>query len=100
MRQRLHSWRQDHLLRGVLKSSSYLFSSNALSAALSFLQGIFAVRLLGADGYGLVSGTVIVFASNVNRLLRSLLLHLFAETLKIRPAGGMQNGQVQHPVAE
>jgi len=68
MLQRLHSWRQDHLLRGVVKSSSYLFSSNALSAALSFLQGIFVVRLLGADGYGLVSGTVIVFASNVNRL--------------------------------
>jgi hypothetical protein len=30
---------------------------------------MFAVRLLGADGYGLVSGTVIVFASNINRLL-------------------------------
>ncbi len=69
MLQRLQSWRQDHLLRGVVKNSSYLFSSNALSAALSFMQGIFAVRLLGADGYGLVSGTVIVFASNVNRLL-------------------------------
>jgi O-antigen/teichoic acid export membrane protein len=69
MLQRFHSWRQDYLLRGVVKSSSYLFSSNALSAVLSFLQGIFAVRLLGADGYGLVSGTVIVFASNVNRLL-------------------------------
>lgn len=68
MLQRFHSWRQDHLLRGVLKSSSYLFSSNALSAVLSFLQGIFAVRLLGADGYGLVSGTVIVFASNIHRL--------------------------------
>ena len=65
MLQRFHSWRQDHLLQGVVKSSSYLFSSNALSAALSFLQGIFAVRLLGADGYGLVSGTVIVFASNI-----------------------------------
>jgi len=69
MLQRLHSWRQDHILRGVLKSSSYLFSSNALSAALSVLQGIFAVRLLGMDGYGLVSGIVIVFVSNVNRLL-------------------------------
>ncbi len=69
MFKRFHSWRQDPLLRGGVKSSSYLFSSNALSAALSFLQGIFAVRLLGADGYGLVSGTVIVFASNVNRLL-------------------------------
>lgn len=57
------------MLRGVVKSSSYLFSSNTLSAALSFLQGIFAVRLLGAEGYGLVSGTVIVFASNIHRLL-------------------------------
>jgi O-antigen/teichoic acid export membrane protein len=72
-------------LRGVVKSSSYLFSSNALSAALSFLQGIFAVRLLGAEGYGLVSGTVIVFASNVNRLLSfrmsEVVVKHFGETL-------------------
>jgi O-antigen/teichoic acid export membrane protein len=64
----LRSWSQDRLLRGVVKNSSYLFSSNAVSAALSMLQGIFAVRLLGVNGYGLVSGTIIVFVSNVNRL--------------------------------
>ena len=85
MLQRLHTWRQDHLLRGVVKNSSYLFSSNALSAALSFLQGIFAVRLLGADGYGLVSGTVIVTASNINRLLSfrmsEVVVKHFGETL-------------------
>jgi O-antigen/teichoic acid export membrane protein len=64
----LRSWSQDRLLRGVVKNSSYLFSSNAVSAALSMLQGIFAVRLLGVNGYGLVSGTILVFVSNVNRL--------------------------------
>jgi O-antigen/teichoic acid export membrane protein len=65
----LRSWSQDRLLRGVVKSSGYLFSSNTISAALSLLQGIFATRLLGVDGYGLASGTIIVFASNTNRLL-------------------------------
>lgn len=64
-----HSWRQDRLLQGVIRNSGYLFSSNSLSSVLSALQGIFAARLLGVEAYGLVSGTVIVFISNVNRLL-------------------------------
>lgn len=53
----------------VLRNSGYLFSSNTVSAALGFVQGVLAVRLLGIDGYGLVAGTILVFASNVNRLL-------------------------------
>ena len=65
----LRSWWQDRLLRGVIRNSSYLFSSNTISAGLSALQGIFVARLLGAGGYGLVSGTIIVFASNINRFL-------------------------------
>jgi O-antigen/teichoic acid export membrane protein len=69
MFQTLRSWWQDKLLRGVVKNSSYLFSSNTVAAALSFFQGILATRLLGVDGYGLVSGTVIVFVSNINTLL-------------------------------
>lgn len=65
----LRSWFQDRLLVGVLKNSGYLFSSNTIAAVLSFVQGIFAARLLGADGFGLVSGTVIAFASNAHRLV-------------------------------
>jgi O-antigen/teichoic acid export membrane protein len=65
----LRSWGQDRLLRGILKSSGYLFSSNTISAFLSALQGVFAVWLLGPEGYGLVSGTVIVLVSNIHRLL-------------------------------
>jgi O-antigen/teichoic acid export membrane protein len=64
----LRSWWQDQLLRGVLKNSSYLFSSNTISAALSMVNTIFATRLLGMDGLGLVA-TVQTFASNINRLL-------------------------------
>ncbi len=64
----LRSWQQDRLLRGVFKNSGYLFSSNTIAAGLGMLQGIFAARLIGVDGYGLV-GTILVFASNVNRLL-------------------------------
>ncbi len=65
----LRSWWQDRHLRGIIRSSGYLFSSNGISALLSALQGIFAARLLTPAGYGLVSGTVIVFATNINRLL-------------------------------
>jgi O-antigen/teichoic acid export membrane protein len=62
------AWREDNLLRRVVKNSSYLFSSNTTSAALSFLQGIIVVRLLGVNGLGVMT-TIITFASNVNRLL-------------------------------
>jgi O-antigen/teichoic acid export membrane protein len=63
------SWFQDRLFVGVLKNSGYLFSSHSIAAVLGFIQGVFAARLLGVDGYGLVSGTVIAFASNTNRLI-------------------------------
>lgn len=68
-RERIARWREDNLLRRVIRNSSYLFSSNAVSAALGFAQGILATRLIGVDGYGLVNGTIIMFASSVNNLL-------------------------------
>jgi O-antigen/teichoic acid export membrane protein len=52
----------------VLQNSGYLFSSNSAALVLSMAQGIFAARLLGAEGFGLVSATVIPFVSTVNRL--------------------------------
>jgi O-antigen/teichoic acid export membrane protein len=64
----IRSWWQDKLLRGVLKNTSYLFSSNTLSAALSMVNSIFVTRLLGVDGLGLVT-TVQTFTSNINRFL-------------------------------
>ena len=64
----LRTWWQDKLLRGVLKNSSYLFSSNTISAALGMVNSVLVTRLLGIDGLGLVA-IVQTFASNVNRLL-------------------------------
>jgi O-antigen/teichoic acid export membrane protein len=61
-------WREDSLLRRVVKNSSLLSSSNAIAAGLSFIQGILAARLLGAEGLGVVS-IVITFASTVHNLL-------------------------------
>jgi len=67
--QRLKSvWREDSLLRSVVRNSSYLFSSNTISMVLTTLQGLMAAALLGAKAYG-TQGLVIAFASNVNRLL-------------------------------
>jgi O-antigen/teichoic acid export membrane protein len=63
------SWLGDTLLKRVLRNSGFLFSSTVVSAALGFAQGILVVRLIGIEGYGLLAGTVFVFATNVNRLL-------------------------------
>jgi len=62
------TWKRDDLLRRVLKSSGHLLSGNVIAAALGFVQGILAVRLIGVTDWGLVT-TVITFASNINRLL-------------------------------
>ena len=61
-------WEEDNLLRRVVKNSSYLFSSNVISALLSFVQTIIAVRLIGVASWGLVSA-IQTFASNINRFL-------------------------------
>ena len=61
-------WREDLLLRSVVRNTSYLFSSNTVSMGLTFLQGLMAAALLGAESYGTL-GMIIAFGSNVNRLL-------------------------------
>ncbi|HMB24944.1 MAG TPA: lipopolysaccharide biosynthesis protein [Anaerolineales bacterium] len=61
--------REDTLLQRVVRNSSHLFSSSAVSAVLSAIQAYFVVRLLNPDGYGLATGIIMVFASNVNRFL-------------------------------
>ena len=60
--------RDDSLLQRVVRNSGYLFSSNAIAAALGIVQGILVVWLLGDSGYGLLV-IIMDFASNVNRLL-------------------------------
>ncbi len=64
----LGAWREDRLLRRVMRNSSYLFSSNTISMGLASLQGLLAAALLSVADYGLL-GMIIAFASNVNRLL-------------------------------
>jgi len=61
------AWKQDRLLGIVMRNTGYLFSSNTLGLALSMVQSIFAARLLGADGLGLLK-TITVFSSTINRL--------------------------------
>ncbi len=64
----LQQWREDRLLRTVVRNSSYLFSSNTISMGLASLQGLLAAALLNVGDYGLL-GMIIAYASNVNRLL-------------------------------
>ncbi len=58
---------EDLTLSRVLKNTGYLFSSQTLGLGLSFVQSVFAARLLGIAAFGLV-GIVTTFVSNVNRL--------------------------------
>jgi O-antigen/teichoic acid export membrane protein len=64
----LRLWLQDRSLRGILKNSGYLFSSSAVNAVLTAVQGILVARLLGMDGLGVVT-IAITYASSVNRLV-------------------------------
>jgi len=68
LREIVNSWKQDHLLERVVRNSSYLIGSNVVSAGLSFIQTIIAVRLIGLTSWGLVA-TIQTFASNINRFL-------------------------------
>ncbi len=60
----LNAWRQDRLLRRVVRNSGYLLASNVISAVLSILTA----RLLGTALFG-VLGAITDFASNAHRLL-------------------------------
>lgn len=64
----IKDWNQDRLLNSVLRNTGYLFSSNGVSMVLAMVQSIFAARLLGAAGIG-VLGSITVFATTVKNLL-------------------------------
>ena len=64
----IKDWNQDRLLNSVLRNTGYLFSSNGVSMVLAMVQSIFAARLLGAAGVG-VLGSITVFATTVKNLL-------------------------------
>jgi O-antigen/teichoic acid export membrane protein len=60
-------WKKDTLIQRIIRNSGYLFSSTAISTAISTVQSILAARLLGAYGLGIV-GAVTRFSSSINRL--------------------------------
>lgn len=62
-------WREDNLLRRVVKNSSAMLGGNVITALFGFANTVMVSRMLGPAGYGLVSGVIITFASNINRFL-------------------------------
>jgi O-antigen/teichoic acid export membrane protein len=97
MRKLLRSWWQDNLLRGVLKNTSYLFSSNSITAAVSMVSSVMATRLIGMVGFGLI-GIIQTFASNINRLLSfrmsEVVVKYLGESLAIEEISGGDNSQI------
>jgi O-antigen/teichoic acid export membrane protein len=91
----LRLWWHDNLLRAVLKNSSFMFSSNTIAAGLAFLNPIFAVRLIGIEGLGVVA-IVQTFVSNVNRLLSfrmsEVVVKYLGQTLASQPTEPVQPG--------
>lgn len=59
--------KEDTVLRRVLRNTSYLFSSQSATTVFSFVQSIFAARLLGVELLGLL-GIITTFVTNVNQL--------------------------------
>ena len=76
------TFKNDKLLRKVVRNSGYLLSSNVLSMGLSVIQSILAGRLLGVAGFGVI-GTITAFASTLNRLfsfrMNELVVKYFGE---------------------
>jgi O-antigen/teichoic acid export membrane protein len=99
----LRTWWQDKLLRGVLKNTSYLFSSNTISAALGMFSSIFATRLIGVAGLGLVA-TVQTFASNINRLLSfrmsEVVVKYLGQTLAVDQKDAVENIQASKATSQ
>jgi O-antigen/teichoic acid export membrane protein len=88
------NWKEDALLQKVVKNSGYLLSGNVFAMLLSIAQSVFAGRLLGVVGFGVI-GTVTVFASTINRLLsfrmNELVVKYYGES--------MSNHQTQRAAA-
>lgn len=61
-------WKKDEILGGVIKNTTYLFSSNTITVGLNTVQTLIATYLLGPTQYG-VLGLVTSFTSSVNSLL-------------------------------
>jgi O-antigen/teichoic acid export membrane protein len=59
--------KNDKLLQKIIRNAGYLLSSNVLRMGLSIVQSIFAGRLLGVAGFGVI-GTITVFATTLNKI--------------------------------
>ena len=64
----LSIWRNDTLLRRVVKNSAHLFSGSTIAAGLSMIQSMFTARALDVSGLGILAG-VMTFVSAADRLL-------------------------------
>ncbi len=64
----LSIWREDNLLRRVVRNSGIISGSNIIAAGLSFIQGILIARMLGASDLG-VFAIITTFAATIHNLL-------------------------------
>ena len=76
--------KNDKLLQKVIRNAGYLLSSNVLRMGLSIVQSIFAGRLLGVAGFGVI-GKITVFATSLNKIfpfrMNELVVKYFGEAV-------------------
>ncbi len=76
--------KNDKLLQKIIRNAGYLLSSNVLRMGLSIVQSIFAGRLLGVAGFGVI-GTITVFATTLNKIfsfrMNELVVKYFGEAV-------------------
>jgi len=76
--------KNDKLLQKVIHNAGYLLSSNVLRMGVSIIQSIFAGRLLGVAGIGVI-GTITVFATTLNKIfsfrMNELVVKYFGEAV-------------------
>ena len=76
--------KNDKLLQKVIRNAGYLLSSNVLRMGVSIVQSIFAGRLLGVAGIGVI-GTITVFATTLNKIfsfrMNELVVKYFGEAV-------------------
>lgn len=62
------AWKNDNLLRRVVRNSSLLFSSSTLGILLSILTSVFSSRALGVELFGILAA-ITTFAAVADKLL-------------------------------
>jgi O-antigen/teichoic acid export membrane protein len=96
-------WRDDTILRRVIKNSGHLLSGSAISAALGLFQTAIAKQMLDIGRFGQMV-VIVSFATNINRLLSFRMSEVVVQRLgaalpRISPGSSTGQGKKDEAAA-